>query len=171
VLSRCGFSGIVGGVAPGPALTAAIAYVVIIVLALFADFLVLKRLTDPNDAAKTVSNIASSEVLFRGGVAAFIIVFIADVVVAWGLYVLLRRTSRELPLFAAWFRLIYVAVALGALLNLLLAVRLVGAPQAIHTPWTRDSATPRRCCSSRHTRTDGPLPLSALAFICCFWEH
>src|SRR5262249_52364453 len=52
-------------------------------------------------------------------------VFIADVVVAWGLYIFLRQISSELSLFAAWFRLIYVAIAGAALLNLLVAVKLV----------------------------------------------
>jgi hypothetical protein len=114
--------------APTPrqaAVTAGLAYVGISVLALFANFVVLERLTDPDDAATTVSNIAKSELLFRSGVAAFIVVFILDVVVAWGLYVFLRRTSRELSLCAAWFRLIYAAIAGAALLNLLVAVRLV----------------------------------------------
>jgi hypothetical protein len=107
------------------AVTAGFAYVVIIVLALFANFFVLERLTDPADAATTVSNIANSEILFRSGVAAFVVVYIGDVVVAWGLYVFLRRTSIELSLFAAWFRLIYVAIAAAALLNLLIAAKLV----------------------------------------------
>jgi hypothetical protein len=106
------------------ALTAGLAYVILSVLALFANFFVLARLTDPHDAATTVSNIAHSEMLFRSGVAAFIVVFIADVVVAWGLYVFLRRISSDLSLFAACFRLIYVAIGAAALLNLLVAVRL-----------------------------------------------
>jgi Domain of unknown function (DUF4386) len=107
------------------AVIAGLAYAFIIVLALFANFLVLDRLTEPDDAAATVRNITDSEVLFRSGIAAFIIVLIADVVVAWGLYVFFQRTSRELSLFAAWFRLVYVAIAAAALLNLLLAVKLV----------------------------------------------
>lgn len=116
--------------APSPrqaALLAGLAYVVIIVFALFANFFVLERLTDPRDAAATVSNIANAQLLFRGAVAAFIIVLLGDVVVAWGLYVFLRRTSRELALFAAWFRLIYVAISAAALLNLLTAVKLADA--------------------------------------------
>jgi hypothetical protein len=58
-------------------------------------------------------------------VVAFIIVLAADVVVAWGLYIFLQRTSRELSLFAAWFRLVYVAITCAALLSLLVAVKLV----------------------------------------------
>jgi hypothetical protein len=108
-----------------PTTTAGLAYSVIIVLALFANFGVLDRLTEPDDAAATVRNIADSELLFRSGVAAFVVVLIADVVVAWGLYLLFQRTRRELSLFAAWFKLVYVAIATAALLNLLVAVRLV----------------------------------------------
>jgi Domain of unknown function (DUF4386) len=107
------------------AVIAGLAYAAIIVLALFANFLVLDRLTDPNDAAATSRDIAGSEMLFRIGIVAFVIVLVADVVVAWALYVFLQRTSRELSLFAAWFRLVYVAIAAAALLNLLLAVKLV----------------------------------------------
>jgi len=107
------------------AVTAGLGYAFLNVLALFANFLVLSRLTARDDAAATVRNIANAEVLFRGGIAAFIVVLIADVVVAWGLYVFFQRTSRELSLFAAWFRLVYVAITAAALLHLLIAVRLV----------------------------------------------
>lgn len=106
------------------ALISGLSYAVIIVLALFANFFVLGTLTEPDDAAATVRNINDSEVLFRSGVVAFIIVLAADVVVAWGLYIFLQRTSRELSLIAAWFRLVYVAIACAALLSLLVAVKL-----------------------------------------------
>ncbi len=107
------------------AVIAGLAYVVLNVLALFANFFALDRLTVPDDAAATVSNIVNSELLFRSGIAAFIIVLIADVVVAWALYVFFQQTSRELSLFAAWFRLVYAAIALAALLNLLAVLKLV----------------------------------------------
>jgi hypothetical protein len=107
------------------ALVAGVGYVVIVVLALFANFFVLERLTVTDDPAATAANIASARLLFSGGIAAFIIVLVADVVVAWGLYVFLQPTHRELSLFAAWFRLIYVAITAAALLNLLVALKLV----------------------------------------------
>jgi len=109
------------------AVVAGLAYVIIIVLALFANFFVLERLTDPRDAATTVSNIANSQLLLRVAVAAFIVVLLADVVVAWGLFVLLQWTNRAVALFAAWFRLIYVAITATALLNLLIAAKLTDA--------------------------------------------
>jgi hypothetical protein len=105
---------------------AGFAYVVIIVLAFFANFLVVDRLVEPGDAAATVSNIAGSEGLFRSGVAAFVAVFVSDAVVAWALYIFFRRASRDLSLLMAWFRLLYTAISAIALLNLLVAVLLVG---------------------------------------------
>ena len=105
---------------------AGFAYVVIIVLAFFANFFVMDRLVASGDATATVSNIAGSEGLFRGGVAALVAVFVADAVVAWALYVFFRRVSRDLSLLTAWFRLLYTAISAIALLNLLVAVLLVG---------------------------------------------
>jgi hypothetical protein len=106
------------------ALIAGLAYVIITVLSLFA-ISVLDGPTEPDSPAATVDNIADSEALFRSGIAAFIIVLIADVVVAWALYVFFQRTSRELSLFAAWFRLLYVAIAAVALLSHLVVLKLV----------------------------------------------
>jgi hypothetical protein len=106
------------------ALIAGVAYVIITVLSLFA-ISALDGPTEPDNPTATVENIVNSEAFFRSGIAAFIIVLIADVVVAWALYVFFQRTSRELSLFAAWFRLLYVAIAGAALLNLLVVLRLV----------------------------------------------
>jgi hypothetical protein len=107
------------------AIIAGLAYVAIIGLAGFTSFLVLGRLIEPDDPAATVSNIVHSETLLRIGVAAFIVVLIADVVVAWALYVFFERASRALSLLTAWFRLVYVAIAGAALLNLLVVLQLV----------------------------------------------
>jgi Domain of unknown function (DUF4386) len=106
------------------ALIAGLAYVIITVLSFFA-ISVLDGPTERENPAATVENIVNSEVLFRSGLAAFIIVLIADVVVAWALYVFFQRTSRELSLFAAWFRLLYVAIAAATLLTLLVVLKLV----------------------------------------------
>jgi hypothetical protein len=84
-------------------------------------------LVEPDDAAATVRDIMESETMFRTGLVAYIIVLIADVVVAWGLYAFFQRTSRDLSVFAAWFRLLYVAIAGAATLHLLLAAKLVDA--------------------------------------------
>jgi hypothetical protein len=106
------------------ALIAGLAYVILTVLALFA-IRVLDGSTQPDNPAATVEHIVNSKALFRSGLPAFFIVLIADVVVAWALYVFFQRTSRELSLFAAWFRLLYVAIAAAALLNIPVILKLV----------------------------------------------
>src|SRR5262249_60489621 len=95
-------------------------------LALFANFFVLDRLTERGNAAATVSKIANSEALFRGGIVALMAVFVADAVVAWALYIFFRRVSRDVSLLTAWFRLLYTAISAIALLNLLVAALLAG---------------------------------------------
>ena len=102
------------------------AYLILNVVALFANFFALDRLTEPGDAAATFSNIAESEVLFRAGIVAFMAVFVADAVVAWALYIFFRRVNRDLSLLTAWFRLLYTAMSGIALLNLAVVVLLIG---------------------------------------------
>ena len=108
------------------ALTAAIGLLVVALLAPFALFGVLQNLVVPTDAAATVENIAASEGLFRIGIAAFLIVIMLDIVVAWALYVLLRSVDRTLALLTAWLRLVFAAVFGYALVNLLDVAQLVG---------------------------------------------
>lgn len=86
---------------------AGIGYAAIFVLALFANFAVRMRLVVPDDAAATVANIVASEGLFRLGLAAFVVIFVLDVAIAWALYVLFRPAGRQRSLLAAWFRLTY----------------------------------------------------------------
>ena len=105
------------------AVIAGLAYVIITMLSLFA-ISVLDGPIEPDNPAARAGNIVNSVVLFGSGIAAFIIVLIADVV-AWALYVFFQRTSRELSLCAAWFRLLYAAIAAAALLNTLLVLKLM----------------------------------------------
>ena len=94
---------------------AGIGYLIIFVLAIFANFVVREGLIDPDDAAATFTNIADSEFLFRAGMVGFLAVFIVDVVIAWALYVLFKTVSKQLSLLTAWFRLVYT-VFLGVAL-------------------------------------------------------
>ena len=77
------------------------------------------KLVVRGDAATTASNIRASESRFRVGIATWIVVLAADVVVAWALYVFLRPVSESLSLLTAWIRLVFVAVAAIAVVNLL----------------------------------------------------
>jgi len=84
-----------------------------------------EKLTVRGDAATTASNIRASESRFRAGTASWIVVLVADVVVAWALYVFLKPVSESLSLLTAWVRLVYVAIAAMAVVNLLSAVGLL----------------------------------------------
>ena len=81
--------------------------------------LLLENLIVRGDAATTASNIMASETQFRVGIAMWLIVLVADVVVAWALYIFLRPVSDSLSLLTAWIRLVYVAVAAIAVVYLL----------------------------------------------------
>ena len=96
------------------------------IVAPFAQFGVLKTLIVPADAALTTTNIAGSLGLFQAAIAAFVLVAILDVVVAWGFYILLRSVDQRLALLVGFLRVAYSATFALALLNLLDAARLVG---------------------------------------------
>jgi hypothetical protein len=86
---------------------AGVSYLLIFVLAIFANFIVVGGMVDTGDAAATFANVADSEVVFRLGLVAFLVVFLLDVAVAWALWVLFKGISRELSRVTAWFRLVY----------------------------------------------------------------
>lgn len=88
-------------------LIAGVGYVLLFVLAIFANFIVREGLIVAGDASTTVSNIADSEGLFRVGMVAFLAIFLIDVVVAWALYMVFRTVNHSLSLVAAWFRIVY----------------------------------------------------------------
>jgi hypothetical protein len=111
-------------------LVAAIGLLSMAILAPFAQFGVLASLIVPSDAATTTDNIAASMGLFGGGIAAFMIVAILDVVVAWGMYVLLRPVNQRVALAVAWLRVVYAVVFAYALLNLLDVAQLVNGASA-----------------------------------------
>lgn len=97
------------------AVISGIGYVVLFVLGVFGNFFVREGLVVSDDAQATAANIAESEGLFRLGMVSFLVIFLVDVVVAWGLYIVFRRTNRDVSLVAAWFRIVYT-VLLGVAL-------------------------------------------------------
>ena len=105
--------------------TAGILYMVIIVCGLFAEIGVRSRLIESGDPAATAQNIIDAPMLFRAGLAADIIMFLADVAIAVVLYQLLRPLSRTLAMLAAAFRMTQTAVIGLNLLNMLQAVRIL----------------------------------------------
>ena len=111
------------------ALVAGLGLLIMALLAPFAVFGVLDTLVVTDDPVATFNNISTSEGLFRSGIAAFLIVIMLDVVVAWALYVLLRPVNRTIALLTAWLRLAFAAVFASALINLLDAAQLVASAE------------------------------------------
>lgn len=93
-------------------------YVAIFVLAIFGNFLALDPTIQPGEPTATADALREAGTIFRLGIAAFLGIFLADVVVAWALYELFAPVRRSLSLLAAWFRLAYTVV-LGAAMGLL----------------------------------------------------
>ncbi|NNF56432.1 MAG: DUF4386 domain-containing protein, partial [Acidimicrobiales bacterium] len=89
------------------ALTAGIGYVLLFGLAIFANFFVREGLIVADDATATATNIAESNTLFRLGLVAFLAIFLIDIVVAWAIHIVFRKTHHDLSLVAAWSRLVY----------------------------------------------------------------
>jgi hypothetical protein len=75
-----------------------------------------------------VQNISAHLGLFAAAILCYIISFIGDVIIAWALYVLLAPVNKALSLLAAWFQLVYAAVALCSVFGLLDVYHLLATP-------------------------------------------
>lgn len=102
---------------------AGVAYLAIFVLAIAANFFVLEPLGVRDDASATAANIAAAEPAYRAGVAAFVAVLIADIIIAWALFIVLRPADPRLSLLVLLFRLAYTAAHIAVVLELLGALR------------------------------------------------
>ena len=108
------------------ALVAGIGYVVLFVLAIFANFFVRERLVAPDDAAATFRDLAANEGLVRLAIVAFLVIFLVDVVVAWALHQVFRSTGSQRSALAAWFRIVYTVFLGVGLVFLYGVLQLVG---------------------------------------------
>ena len=104
---------------------AGIGYVIIFILGILTNFFIFGGLVVKGDAATTANNIMNNELLFRGGIASWIIVLIIDIIIAWALYIFLKPVNKSLSLLTAWFRLIYIAIFGIAQLNLVFVIILL----------------------------------------------
>jgi hypothetical protein len=107
------------------AIVAGAGYVALFVLAVFANFFVFEEMLVAGDPSETAANIADAPVLFRLGIAAFVAIFVIDVVVAWALFVVFRDRDRDLSLLSAWFRLAYTVMLGVGIVFLVQALQLI----------------------------------------------
>ena len=113
------------------AIVAGLALLIMAILAPIAQFGVLQKLVIPENAKATVESIMASAALFRTGIFIFLVVAILDVVVAWGLYTLLKPANKRLSLLAAWFRVVYAVIFAVALTNLLNVLQLLNGVDSL----------------------------------------
>src|SRR5918912_1522497 len=104
---------------------AGLIWVIIAIMATFAEFFVRQSLIVPGDTAATAQNIVASQSLFRAGFASDLVVFVIDVVLAAVLYVLFRPVSRMLALVMSFARLAMVTILGLNLLNMFTALQLL----------------------------------------------
>ena len=108
------------------ALIAGIAYLIMIASPLAEG--VYNRLVVFGDAAQTSKNILAHQALFNLGIFAYMINFMGDILSAWALYILLKPVHANLSLLTAWVKLVYAALSLVAVFNLLNVLGLLQPP-------------------------------------------
>lgn len=108
-------------------LTAGLGFLVILVLFIFTNFLVLGNLIEPDNGLQTATNIANNQMLWRFGIAAFMVLTMADLVVAWGLYVFQRPVNKTLSLMSTLFRVTAAIVLASATVNMVNVEHLVAS--------------------------------------------
>lgn len=114
---------------------AGIGYLVIFITGIYANFFVLESLIVPENPEMTLVRIGQNLSVFRTGILAFIVMVVADVILAWALYELFRKWNAGLARFMAWFRLVN-CVLFGAALVELIQVHGIVAGKSYMIGWS-----------------------------------
>lgn len=94
----------------------------------YAEFYVFGKLIDYNSALTTTQNLVAHPKLFLSGIFAMVFIFVYDIVLSWSLYIFLKPVNAAWALLAAWFRLVYTALAFVALFNFVEAYHITILP-------------------------------------------
>jgi hypothetical protein len=97
----------------------------------YAEFSIYPRLVVAGNIEQTLRNIAAHRGLFSAAILCYLIEFVEDIVIAWALYYLLVPVNRAFSLLAAWFRLMYTAIAFFGMLKLVAVFDLVTSPEYV----------------------------------------
>ena len=87
-----------------------VAYLFAMAMAIFAESYVRGSLIVAGDAVATAQSIMARSALFRAGIGAEILTFISDTTLIAALYVILGPVNRHLATYAAFLRLVAVAL-------------------------------------------------------------
>lgn len=107
-----------------PMLVAGFGLLVMAALAAYANFGVFEGMIVDGEIEETAANITRNASEFRSGIVAFLLVAVLDVLVAWGLYQVLRSAGESISQLAAVLRYVYAAILLVATGGLLSAANL-----------------------------------------------
>jgi len=97
----------------------------------YAEFQLYPKLVIPGHIPVTLANLSAHHGQLLAVLVCFTINFIEDIIIAWGLYLLLAPVNRALSLLAALFQLIYTAIALAGLLNVATVYRMITTPEYV----------------------------------------
>jgi hypothetical protein len=100
------------------ALVAGFGLLLMVLTAPVAELYVFPKLIVPGDPAQTVHHLQAERGFFVLGILGYLVTFIADIVVAWALYIFFKPANQSLSLLTALFRLVYTVIALIAIANL-----------------------------------------------------
>lgn len=100
------------------ALVAGLALLVMALTVPVVEFYIFPRLVNYKNAAQTAANIADNLSLFSTAIFIHFTTIIADVVIAWALYMFLKPVHKNFALLTAWMRLIYATFNVAAVANL-----------------------------------------------------
>lgn len=98
-----------------------IGYLIIFVTGFFSNFFVLENIVVWEETAATMQNLIGNQTLFRFGIIGFVIMVIADLLLAWALYYLLESVNKSISFLSALFRIVNAAI-FGLALSYLLSV-------------------------------------------------
>src|SRR5262245_47302579 len=98
-------------------------YLAAMALSMFTQMYIPGRIIVPGDAMETARNLVTSEALYRAGIAADILIFVSDVVIAWAFYELLKPVDETLARLGAFLRIADAAILATVTLNGLVSVR------------------------------------------------
>lgn len=107
------------------ALIAGLSVLVMALTVPVVEFYIFPTLIDFKDAEKTTANISNNLTWFSTAIFIHLITIFCDVTVAWALYLFLKPVHKSLSLLTAWFRLVYTAFNVAALLNLVQVLSLL----------------------------------------------
>ena len=94
------------------------------IFGIFADSIAFQNIIHWDNPSATVENIRQNGMLLRFGIVSYIGDLITNIIVALGLYFLVKPVNKSLALLTVMFRLIYVALRGSALFNLFYAIQL-----------------------------------------------